>query len=103
MRRFTGRFLSRTPFPIRDPGFLREAMADETVYFGIFQKDRLVAASSCEMDIAAENVEMTDFATLPSHRARGFAAHLLFTMDREMKKNAAYKQLIPSRAPSPMV
>ena len=88
------------PFPIRDPGFLREAMADETVYFGIFQKDRIVAASSCEMDTAAQNVEMTDFATLPSHRARGFAAHLLFTMDREMKKRGIQTAYTIARAVS---
>ena len=72
------------PFPIRDPGFLAEAMAGETVFFGIFHDGELAAASSCEMDSASLNVEMTDFATRPDFRAQGLASSLLSEMGREM-------------------
>ncbi len=73
------------PFPIDDPAFLKDAMADETVYFGVFDNGRLVAASSSEMDMSAQNAEMTDFATHPDYRSRGFAAHLLQAMEQDMK------------------
>ena len=50
------------PFPIFDQAYLRETMATHVRYFGAFDGDRLIAASSAEMDAEARNAEMTDFA-----------------------------------------
>lgn len=72
------------PFPIFDAGYLKETMASHIVYFGVWEGVRLVAASSCEMDVAHKNVEMTDFATLDAYRAKGFASFLLTQMEQEM-------------------
>ncbi len=88
------------PFPIHDPAFLIEAMNAETVFFGIFHNGRLAAASSSEMDVKSENVEMTDFATLPEFRARGLAARLLHEMEREMKKRGIKTAYTIARAVS---
>ena len=88
------------PFPIRDPGFLKEAMAGETVFFGVYRDGRLIAASSSEMDVRSQNVEMTDFATLPEFRAQGLAAFLLHEMDREMKKRGIKTAYTIARAVS---
>ena len=49
-------------------------------------REKLAAISSCEMDIQSENVEMTDFATLPDYRSRGLASFLLAEMESEMKR-----------------
>lgn len=72
------------PFPIHDPGYLRQTMADNVAYFGIWEGGRLIALSSAEMDREGENAEMTDFATLPQCRGRGLAHHLLRIMEEEM-------------------
>lgn len=72
------------PFPIFDADYLKETMDSHIVYFGIREKGRLVAASSCEMDAMHRNVEMTDFATLGDCRAKGFASFLLSNMEQEM-------------------
>lgn len=72
------------PFPVFDPDYLRETMDSHIVYF--IARDpagKLVAASSIEMDIGANNAEMTDFAALPACRGNGIAAHLLATMEQE--------------------
>jgi putative beta-lysine N-acetyltransferase len=72
------------PFPIHDPGYLLETMRNNVRYFCIRQEGRIVSLSSAEMDRESRNVEMTDFATLPSHRGAGHAVHLLGRMEKEM-------------------
>jgi len=74
------------PFPIHDPDYLRRTMAENVVYFGVWEGERLMALSSAEMDVAAGNAEMTDFATHPECRGRGIAQHLLQEMEDEMAR-----------------
>lgn len=72
------------PFPIFDPAYLRETMRSHIVYFTARDAgERLVAASSIEMEPSAANAEMTDFAALPACRGKGIATHLLTAMERE--------------------
>ncbi|MGE4345245.1 MAG: putative beta-lysine N-acetyltransferase [Geoalkalibacter sp.] len=75
------------PFPIHDPAYLRSTMDSHVRYFGI-RDDRgsLTALASAEMDCAAGNVEMTDFATLAKCRGKGLASILLAHMEKEMAK-----------------
>jgi len=70
------------PFPIDDPDHLLMEMDGGTAFFPVWEKGTLVAASSMEDGGAPGAVEMTDFATLPSHRGQGLATHLLDLMDR---------------------
>ncbi|TCT13843.1 beta-lysine acetyltransferase [Natranaerovirga pectinivora] len=72
------------PFPIHDPNYIEETMDDNLVYFGVFMEGKLIAISSCEMDVKNLNVEMTDFATLPECRGNGLAVNLLMVMEEEM-------------------
>jgi putative beta-lysine N-acetyltransferase len=75
------------PFPIFETGFLIKSMLDDgTRYYGIFDKDKLVAVSSAECDDVEANAEMTDFAVLPGYRGKRFAVHLLHFMEQELKK-----------------
>jgi len=88
------------PFPIHDPVYLVETMQHNIVYFGIWEKDKLIAVSSCEMDEDSQNVEMTDFATLPEYRAQGLASFLLAIMEAEMKKRGMITAYTIARAVS---
>jgi len=72
------------PFPIHNPDYLLKTMSENIAYFGVFFDDKLVAASSAEMDVESENVEMTDFATDPSFTGNNFALVLLNEMEKEM-------------------
>ncbi len=76
------------PFPIYDSEYLKQTMNENVVYFGVKDKDKgnIAAIASCEMDIVNQNVEMTDFATLEEHRAKGLSSFLLSEMENEMIK-----------------
>lgn len=73
------------PFPIFDRNFVKKSMEDNVRIFGVKSKGKIVAVSSCEIDFESENVEMTDFATLPEYRGKGLAHKLLSIMDLKMK------------------
>ena len=74
------------PFPIFEPDYIRKTMRENIEYFGMYAGERLVAASSAEMDIASENVEMTDFATDPEFAGNNLSLYLLREMEAEMRK-----------------
>ncbi len=75
------------PFPIHDPAYIAGTMETHFRYFGIIDsEDRLVAASSSEMDRDNAAAEMTDFAVAPPCRGKGFARVLLQKMEEEMTK-----------------
>ncbi|MGA7826209.1 MAG: putative beta-lysine N-acetyltransferase [Geobacteraceae bacterium] len=73
------------PFPIHDPDFLRSAMKDSTLFFGVWNGTKIAALSSAEMDTGSASAEMTDFATPPAFRGNGFALHLLREMEGAIK------------------
>ncbi len=73
------------PFPIHDPNFIRKTMREHLRYFGVRDHGGLIALSSAEMDPAAKNAEMTDFATLPEARGKRTAFYLLRAMEQQMK------------------
>ncbi|MCD4664990.1 MAG: putative beta-lysine N-acetyltransferase [Bacteroidales bacterium] len=74
------------PFPIFDDDYILKTMDNNIVYFGILEDGRLIAASSAEMDVKARNVEMTDFATLPTYKGKNLSFSLLKEMENEMKE-----------------
>lgn len=74
------------PFPIFEPEFLKESMAEETFYFGVFEEEKLIAVSSAECDLKNQNAEMTDFAVLPEKRGQKLGSLLLEEMEIAMKK-----------------
>lgn len=69
------------PFPIHDPAFLRNAMKDSTIFFGVWNGPAIAALSSAEIDFHSASAEMTDFATHPANRGNGFALSLLREME----------------------
>jgi putative beta-lysine N-acetyltransferase len=74
------------PFPIHDTDYLRKTMEDNVIYFGVFENDKLAAASSAEMDTTSQNVEMTDFATDSDFTGNGLALVLLDVMEDVMRE-----------------
>lgn len=74
------------PFPINDYNYLIKTMQENFIYFGIIKGKEIVSLASCEMDVEAKNVEMTDFATLTQYRGRGLATYLLLKMEGKMQE-----------------
>jgi putative beta-lysine N-acetyltransferase len=73
------------PYPGFDPDYIRESMQGQVRYFMIPTSRQLAAVASCEIDPENRNVEMTDFATDPLFRGRGFAGMLLHAMETDIK------------------
>lgn len=73
------------PYPGFDPDYIRESMQGQVRYFIIRNSRQLAAVASCEVDEESRNVEMTDLATGPLFRGRGFAGMLLHAMEKDMK------------------
>lgn len=81
-----GEVFATYPFPIADPGYLRETMAGDYRYFVVRAGDgRLAAASSAEIYREDENVEMTDFAVRQAFRGQNLSGFLLSRMEEEMR------------------
>jgi putative beta-lysine N-acetyltransferase len=86
------------PFPITDPAYIRETMESHIRYFVIKKAHTIAAVASCEIDSGNLNVEVTDFATNPLFRGRGFAGILLREMEQEMKKEGIILSYTIARA-----
>ena len=74
------------PFPIQDPNYIAETMRSNAAYFGIWDNQRLISVASADIDWETSSVEMTDFATSPNYRGKGFSAFLLQTMEQHVEK-----------------
>ena len=73
------------PFPIHDSDYILKTMQDNVTYFGVWNNKRLISIASTEMDLRSENVEMTDFATLPDYLGKGLSVYLLNRMENYVK------------------
>ena len=89
------------PFPIQNPAFLDRMMDAGNLYFCIRVKGRIVALAAAEVDLPHQVVEMTDFATLPQWRGRGFAGSLLRLMHRRVRDLGIQTAFTIARASSP--
>jgi len=74
------------PFPVFDEKYLFETMRSHVNYYGLYYEGELAAVSSAEMDRQNSNAEMTDFATLPTHRGKNLSYFLLSEMVEAMQK-----------------
>jgi putative beta-lysine N-acetyltransferase len=94
------RVFSSYPFPIDDPQYLRRTMAEDVLYAGIWQDDKLIALASAEIDRQTANAEMTDFATHPGSRGRGLAGVLLQKLELLMAETGVKTCYTIARATS---
>jgi putative beta-lysine N-acetyltransferase len=88
------------PFPIFNEEYIEKTMNENLIYFSIKYKEKIVSLASTEMDFLSKSVEMTDFATLPEYRGKGFSAFLLSKMEEEMKQKNFHMAFTIARAVS---
>lgn len=100
MSRIYRKVFASYPFPIHDPEYLVKTMSSHVMYFGVVMDSKLIALASCEMDLNASAVEMTDFATLPESRGKGLAVKLLYQMEQAMREQGLTTAFTIARAVS---
>ncbi len=87
MSRIFRNVFSTYPFPVYDPGFLKEMMASgESRYFCLTDRGKMAGIAGAEIDPEHGNAEMTDFAVLPEYQGQHLAAALLVHMEAEMAR-----------------
>ncbi len=89
------------PFPIDDPEYIARTMEGDFDYFCIEKKNKIIAVSSFEIFKKSNSVEMTDFATLPDFRGKGYAGMLLRMMESQTKRKNLKTAFTVARAVSP--
>ncbi|MCG8403332.1 MAG: putative beta-lysine N-acetyltransferase [Firmicutes bacterium] len=72
------------PSPLLNPDHVRKVMQSHVCFYGVYAGERLVSAASAEMDMANFNAEITDCATLPQYRGKGFLSQLITTLEKKM-------------------
>lgn len=72
------------PFPIYNSDYIKKTMMADCQYYGVFDQEDLIGLSTCEINHKEKNVEMTDFAVLPSYRGHNLAKALLVIMEKAM-------------------
>lgn len=92
---------SSYPFPIQNADYIKSTMAKNIVYFGLFENSKLIALSSAELDLNAQNAEMTDFATLPEYKGFNYSIHLLSQMEEVLLHYGIKTVYTIARANSP--
>ncbi len=66
------------PSPLTHPDYISQTMDRSVIYRAVIDDEgRIVSAASAELDTKHSNAEMTDCATLRTHRGMGLMFHLL--------------------------
>lgn len=88
------------PFPIQNPAFIERMMDAGNFYFCIRVQGKIAALAAAEIDLPHQAAEMTDFATLPQWRGRGFAGRFLRLMHRRIRDMGIQTAFTIARASS---
>lgn len=78
------------PTPLNDPDYIIKTMRDGTIYFGFIYEGTVVSAASAEINEQYKNAELTDCATLKSHRKHGLMKVLLERLEEHLRKNGIF-------------
>ena len=91
---------SSYPFPVQNHDYLKKMMHEEVHYFCVRDEGSIAALAAAEIDPEYKNAELTDFATLPRWRKRGFAGILLNHMEQTIKRAGILTAFTIARAVS---
>lgn len=78
------------PTPLHNPDYIKETIAEGTVYYAFTFGDEIVSAASAEINFAYKNAELTDCATLSAHRKFGLMKILLEKLEEQLKAKGIF-------------
>jgi putative beta-lysine N-acetyltransferase len=88
------------PTPLHDPEYIKKTIDEGTIYYSFLDEEKMVSAASAEVNLVYRNAELTDCATLQSHRKHGLMKFLLKKLEEELIKSGIYCSYSLSRAKS---
>lgn len=78
------------PTPLHDPAYIVKTLEEGTIYYIFEQNTKIISAASAEVNTFYRNAELTDCATLNSHRKHGLMKFLLQKLEEELKESGIY-------------
>jgi len=88
------------PTPLHDSEYIKKTIEKGTIYFGFFFEGQIVSAASAEVNTQYDNAELTDCATLSTHRKFGLMKFLLEKLEDELRKQGVFCAYSIARAQS---
>ncbi|MBT2690242.1 putative beta-lysine N-acetyltransferase [Bacillus sp. ISL-47] len=78
------------PTPLHDPAYIKKTIQEGTIYYAFQYGKDLVSAASAEVNLFYKNAELTDCATLPSHRKHGLMKILLEKLEEDLQSQEVF-------------
>ncbi|MGI6034550.1 MAG: putative beta-lysine N-acetyltransferase [Limnochordia bacterium] len=72
------------PTPVNDPQYLAWEMSEDTIYYLIEHEGKAVSAAGAYLDRKSKGAEITECATHPRHRGKGFMSTLISALEKEL-------------------
>ncbi|WP_078380314.1 putative beta-lysine N-acetyltransferase [Sutcliffiella halmapala] len=86
------------PVPIESPEYVTQQIKDNTIFHLIEENGIIIAAASAEINREYKNAEITDCATLPSHRKGGYMNDIIRSLEEELIQNQVFCSYSIARA-----
>ncbi|ADM38148.1 putative beta-lysine N-acetyltransferase [Bacillus spizizenii] len=88
------------PTPVFDPAYIEKTMNTNTMYYVMFDHDRLISAASAEINPELGHAEITDCAVLPEYRGHSLTSFLIEALEKEMAEENIFHVFSLARAAS---
>ncbi|MCY7959634.1 putative beta-lysine N-acetyltransferase [Bacillus spizizenii] len=88
------------PTPVFDPAYIEKTMNTNTMYYVMFDYDRLISAASAEINPELGHAEITDCAVLPEYRGHSLTSFLIEALEKEMAEENIFHVFSLARAAS---
>lgn len=88
------------PTPLHESDYIKKTIDEGTLYFGFEQNGVIVSAASAEVNVNYKNAEITDCATLVSHRKHGLMKFLIQKLEQSLSDSGIYCAYSLARAQS---
>lgn len=78
------------PTPVFDPAYIEKTMNTNTMYYVMFDHDRLISAASAEINPELGHAEITDCAVLPEYRGHSLTSFLIEALEKKWLKRISF-------------
>lgn len=74
------------PTPLNNPEYVKQVMANHVEFLLVMDNGNIISSASAERNLAYNNAEMTDCATLPQYRGKGLMRFILDRLEGSMQQ-----------------
>lgn len=78
------------PVPIDNPEYVKQLIAGNTIFHLMEENGEIIAAASADINVTYKNAEITDCATLPTHRKGGHMNDIIRSLEKELIANQVF-------------